>query len=362
MRYLVSMILCVAVLGDSAQVRAQEFRLEGQIDGAFVARDIRVELMDTADRATGTSFWEGEFEKLRSNYLRIHLTDIQVLNGDFEIKISDRNLDIVQTITENDLINKTELWTNVILGSYGLITLIYTQQTMLKFRVDGFVYQNSGGLVLSITDPDEREHIADYPDDPVIQRSARSVAKLSYIKNLEPYVCTGFMIGDDLMMTNNHCVADQTTCDTAVAIFDYQWDLQQKRFRNGEQYKCLSIQNSSYPHDFTVLKLENAPGTKWGHLEFAVDDPQDQQDLLIIGHPAGQPKQVSKKGCKVLIATADGRVSGSDFAHGCDTLGGSSGSPVLNLAGDVVGLHHYGFGQALYWNTNRAIKGSLLKP
>ena len=34
----------------------------------------------------------------------------------------------------------------------------------------------------------------------------------------------------------------------------------------------------------------------------------------------------------------------SDFGHKCDTLGGSSGSPVMDwTTGLVVGLHHFGF-------------------
>ena len=34
----------------------------------------------------------------------------------------------------------------------------------------------------------------------------------------------------------------------------------------------------------------------------------------------------------------------TDFGHFCDTLGGSSGSPILDWSsGLVVGLHHFGF-------------------
>ena len=33
-----------------------------------------------------------------------------------------------------------------------------------------------------------------------------------------------------------------------------------------------------------------------------------------------------------------------DFGHRCDTLGGSSGAPVLDLqSGRIVGLHHWGY-------------------
>jgi V8-like Glu-specific endopeptidase len=46
----------------------------------------------------------------------------------------------------------------------------------------------------------------------------------------------------------------------------------------------------------------------------------------------------------------------SDIAHTCDTEHGSSGSPLLNLAGSVVGLHHFGVAEGPYWNENRAVR------
>ena len=187
------------------------------------------------------------------------------------------------------------------------------------------------------------------------------VAKLAYIKYMKPYVCTGFLIADDLLMTNQHCVSDQAVCETTVAIFGYQYHAE-GHLDPGRQHRCLSVEDTHYEHDVAVLKLADAPGEDWGRLDFAAKDPVDGEDLLLIQHPAGQPKQVSKTDCTVLGPSSDGRGKDTDFAHGCDTLGGSSGSPVINLRGQVVGLHHYGFGQKLYWKSNRAVKGSLVKP
>ena len=62
----------------------------------------------------------------------------------------------------------------------------------------------------------------------------------------------------------------------------------------------------------------------------------------MIEHPAGESKQVSRVDCKVQGVDLIGRSTDkTDFGHTCDTLGGSSGSPVLDPAHlEVVGLHH----------------------
>jgi len=71
----------------------------------------------------------------------------------------------------------------------------------------------------------------------------------------------------------------------------------------------------------------------------AKDDP-----LTIIPHPLYLQKQITRN-CGVVSekfpewAT---QTPGIDFSHNCDTEGGSSGAPVFNSAGQLVGLHHHG--------------------
>jgi hypothetical protein len=75
-----------------------------------------------------------------------------------------------------------------------------------------------------------------------------------------------------------------------------------------------------------------------------------------VQQPGGQPKQISKIKYTAKAVPVNGRASETDFTHTCDTVGSSSGSPVFNEAGQVVGLHHYGFGSGGEWNENRAIR------
>ena len=64
----------------------------------------------------------------------------------------------------------------------------------------------------------------------------------------------------------------------------------------------------------------------------------------MVEHPAGEAKQVSRIDCKAIANPVAGRATRTDFTHNCDTLGGSSGSGLLDSQLMVVGLHHFGIG------------------
>jgi hypothetical protein len=61
---------------------------------------------------------------------------------------------------------------------------------------------------------------------------------------------------------------------------------------------------------------------------------------------------------EVVGPEAPGRGIGTDFTHTCDSAGGSSGAPVFDAEGHLVGLHHYGFAEAQVqeWTENRAVR------
>ena len=90
--------------------------------------------------------------------------------------------------------------------------------------------------------------------------------------------------------------------------------------------------------------------------------PADRQALLVLEHPAGEAKQVSILDCRVEHAEIEGTSSTkTDFGHLCDTLGGSSGSPIQDInTGDVIGLHHLGFRTGSPRPVNQGVRIGLI--
>lgn len=355
--------LFVVIVFIAAPVDAQEkYPIPPQLDGAVKKVNIKVDLTGPEEMAGPATpiWWEKEFTHIGADYLRVHFDDFKHVSGDFQIQISDRSGNVAETIDRRAMEGKTGYWSKAVKGSYALVILLAAKRPKLRFQITGIAYQRLGGVTLSITEPDNREPIADYLKDPVIQIAQRPVARILFISDMKPHVCTGFLVSDNLFVTNHHCVPDKTTCDTTVAMFGYQKD-KNDVLQYGKQYSCVGVLGANYEYDYSLLKLEGAPGQVWGRLEFSDSGVTDGQALTIIQHPAGEPKQVSKIGCSVSKAVANGRAPDSDFSHLCDTLGGSSGSPVINQEGKVVGLHHYGFDEGIFWNKNRAVRGSFVK-
>jgi hypothetical protein len=123
---------------------------------------------------------------------------------------------------------------------------------------------------------------------------------------------------------------------------------------------------ASYALDYALVELDKQPaGTtaltlSTRPLVAEPDKAWSPRAAIVIQHPAGEYKQVSIFSCAINEPQVAGRSPKSDFGHLCNTLGGSSGSPVMDpVTGAVVGLHHFGFktGMAKPFN-----QGVLLGP
>lgn len=167
--------------------------------------------------------------------------------------------------------------------------------------------------------------------------------------------CTGAMISDNLFLTAGHCF-DQTagnwrlpkidgstntisSAEIATNMhvnFNYQVDASGS-LQTASEFDVLElIEYRLGGLDFAIVRLAGAPGRTFGVGRLALRDASLQDMLCIIGHPAGVPKRIE---AGPLTALDGNRLRYNDI----DTLGGNSGSPVVQSpSGLIVGVHTNG--------------------
>jgi hypothetical protein len=161
------------------------------------------------------------------------------------------------------------------------------------------------------------------------------------------------MLTPDLYLTNWHCGAAEGLPDEAYwhkdrcaeTLVDTSWDGD----KIGRENTCTRVEAKSKPLDYAVVRLSPliGSGSAAGQAEpvrFARGRPANGDGLVIIHHAVCKPKLVSAS-CPVAEASFAGWQGSekTEFTHRCDTEGGSSGAPVFNESGALVGLHHLGF-------------------
>ena len=185
------------------------------------------------------------------------------------------------------------------------------------------------------------EPLADYAPDDALRRLSRPIGRLDILKDGGVSVCTASVIGPDLILTNHHCVPGRSggPVRELSLLMGYYSDIDH---RGEKRYAVRTTPvEASAELDFAVLRVAGRPGDAWGTARLEPRDPSAGGSLMIVHHPAGKPKHVSRGGCRAATPHA---TSGDQIFHRCDTLPGSSGSPVFlaDMSGAVVGLHHAG--------------------
>jgi V8-like Glu-specific endopeptidase len=148
--------------------------------------------------------------------------------------------------------------------------------------------------------------------------------------------CSGFLVGENLLVTAGHCIEDMSDCTSNKWVFDYKVD-------NGTQvsvkvpassvYSCKKIiaqaLDSSTQDDYAFIELDR-PVTDRRVLEFRRSGKIEVgAPLVVIGHPTGLPTKIAD-GAKVRS------LKNKFFVANLDTYGGNSGSAVFNADSGVI--------------------------
>jgi len=166
-------------------------------------------------------------------------------------------------------------------------------------------------------------------------------------------LCTGWRVGaENHMFTNNHCLSTQSKLADTEIWFNYQ-----KTTCGGSTYAGTvkvtgkELLKTDYDLDYSVFSVNDfASIAGFGQYGLDVRTPSQGELIYIPQHGAGNPKELSIESdqnsnglCQIDVAVVNGRATNTDTGYFCDTIGGSSGSPVLaSSSNNVIALHHFG--------------------
>jgi V8-like Glu-specific endopeptidase len=149
-------------------------------------------------------------------------------------------------------------------------------------------------------------------------------------------MCSGFLVGEDLLVTAGHCITSMRDCSSNSWVFDY------KVSHNGQTqitvpqtsvYSCkkiISRELSRYnQNDYALIQLDRKVTDRRVLAVRQSGQITRGEDLVVIGHPTGLPTKIAD-GAKVKS------LSGKYFSANLDTYGGNSGSAVFNANTGIV--------------------------
>jgi V8-like Glu-specific endopeptidase len=171
------------------------------------------------------------------------------------------------------------------------------------------------------------------------------------------YICTGGLVADTVstsvipyFLTANHCVSSSREASSLETYFDYETtcsnpDCDQSVYNTTGHTVGATILSTSSTSDYTLMRLSSTPTSPDGvttYLGWSSTPVANSNGTALyrISHPAGSPQAYSEH----VVDTSKGTCRSwprGNWIYSRDTYGategGSSGSPVVNGAGQVVG-------------------------
>lgn len=350
----VAVLLAVAIGGSAA-------RAQGRIR---VGEEVPYQAGTVAYPVGGTDrpvSWSETIVSPGATFLRVHFSKLNLPSGDY-LTVAAPGGGERWTYTGRGPRGSGELWSFSVDGDTAVVELHSAVRAgrNKRFGVEidriarGDVPLGEDGFPLDkvICGTDGREDVACHTSVDV-----RPVARLTFQSGGTSFVCTGWLVAganDSTMMTNNHCVDDQTEVSTVQARFNYQrttcggstTEATLSSFAGG------TFLRTSVGLDYTLLTLLGNPEATWGEYTATIKSPTVGMTINFIQHPDGGVKRIGwwddsahTLRCNVATvnATYGGSPANSQIGYSCDSEGGSSGSPIMDAGtGRIIGLHHFG--------------------
>lgn len=321
---------------------------------------IEPSLGDAETLADGSQRWNHWITIENATFLKAHLVDVALAPGDRLLVRTDRGR-VVDEITGRGPKDMGTFWSLSAPGdSLELVLETRGRYPTPPFRVDEIIAGHADLFDRppadgpeSICAPADFEDVICYDNDPGKWSTIlASVGVMSVGGNpTSSLFCSGTNIQGNNILTNDHCVGSQGSCNNTEFVFKY--------YRTGcndgspttvdwVSYRCDQLLVESpwagcevTPAilDFNLFSVIGDPESMFGAVEADPTPLTDGEAIYIVQHPSGRPHEVTHG------AGANVDVDGSNLRYydSLDTEGGSSGSPIFRESDNkLVGLHHCG--------------------
>jgi V8-like Glu-specific endopeptidase len=316
---------------------------EAQVLREALTKDMDILASEFSNRGDGV-YWEKVISMPGSKYLRLGFQiDTLPNDKDFEILIVTQAGTQLARYSGKSIAQGEPFLTDLLFSSSIKVQVRSARQPAgLMFKINQLTYQVDvlGRLRPESIPPNwvSPSRLEAPPPPEVLE----PIAKL-YIG--QGYVCTGFLVSKNLLLTNNHCLEKSTSfsrlpqgndCSDIEIQFDFNL---QGALEKTTRTRCLRVRGNDPILDYALLQLDpnniKVSGIERRWLKFKDAALSNPAKVVIIHHPAGLAKKISYN-CDLYPRTEN------DLEHNCATASGSSGAPVLNDQWEVIGLHYKG--------------------
>lgn len=175
-------------------------------------------------------------------------------------------------------------------------------------------------------------------DASILPRTYRTVADA--VGKVLPGSCTATHIGLGRVLTAGHCVDAVGPMEEDVGCQGYTitWNFRAHRPSRVSYCTRIAFRQVTDLGDVAILEVDSPPAAS---AEVDFRPLRDRAEITVLSHPQGRRLEWSGH-CRVNPPGVPAAFPGR-FVHVCDTEGGSSGAPVVDVAsGHLVGIHNGG--------------------